>query len=350
MKLRIFVVLAILSFALTAVLGSAQRGVNLSKFGKTLAVWILIGLLLVALFHLFQSSSRREPQATLAFSDFLNDVNRGQVSNVTIQGNNISGHFTDSRAFTTYAPNDPNLVNRLTEKNVRITGAPVDENLPSLLGVLISWLPTLVFGLLLILDHWSRKEFNADRPIQHWRAVAKWLEDKVLSTLILFLCAPLIAITALLIKLDSRGPVLSVQERLGVNNDMIEVLKFRTMYVDRGGQSSAQRTVQNDPRVTRVGRILGVIGLDTLPQLINVLRGDMSLVGPRSHAIAMRNRVKPGITGWAQVNGLGSEVDTLERAHARVAHDLYYIDHWSLSLDLKILLKTAATTSVGANF
>jgi polysaccharide biosynthesis protein PslA len=149
------------------------------------------------------------------------------------------------------------------------------------------------------------------------------------------------AITALLIKLDSRGPVLFVQERFSVNNDMIKVLKFRTMYVDRGGQSGAQRTVQNDPRVTRVGRILGALGIDELPQLINVLRGDMSLVGPCAHAITMRNRVNPGITGWAQVNGLGSEVDTVEKAHARVAHDLYYIDHWSLSLDLKILLKTA---------
>ena len=321
----------------------------MSKFGKTLAVWIVIGLLLVALFNLLQTSSSRRPQSTLAFSDFLNDVNRGQVSDVTIQGNNISGHFTDSRGFTTYAPNDPNLVNRLTEKNVRITGAPVDENLPSLFGVLISWLPTLLFGLLLILDRWSREEIYADRPIQHWRAVAKWLEDKVVCTLILFFLVPLMAITALLIKMDSRGPVLFVQKRLGVNNDMIEVLKFRTMYVDRGGRPSAQQTVQNDPRVTRVGRILGALGIDRLPQLINVLRGDMSLVGPSAHAIAMRNRVKPGITGWAQVKGLGSEVDTLEKAHARVAHDLYYIDHWSLSLDLKILLKTAAATFVTAN-
>ena len=96
----------------------------MNNFGKNLALWIVIGLLLVALFNLFQTSSSRGPQSTLAFSDFLNDVNRGQVSDVTIQGNNISGHFTDNRAFTTYAPNDPNLVNRLSEKNVRISAAP----------------------------------------------------------------------------------------------------------------------------------------------------------------------------------------------------------------------------------
>jgi cell division protease FtsH len=115
-----------------------------NNFGKNLALWIVIGLLLVALFNLFQTSSSRGPQATLAFSDFLNDVNRGQVADVTIQGNNISGHFTDSRAFTTYAPNDPNLVGRLTDKGVRITAAPVDENVPSLFGVLISWFPMLL--------------------------------------------------------------------------------------------------------------------------------------------------------------------------------------------------------------
>jgi lipopolysaccharide/colanic/teichoic acid biosynthesis glycosyltransferase len=128
------------------------------------------------------------------------------------------------------------------------------------------------------------------------------------------------------------------------------------MYVDRGDRSGAQRTVQNDPRVTRVGRVIRSLSVDELPQLVNVLRGDMSLVGPRPHAIAMkaggrlycdaveeylhRHRVKPGITGWAQVNGLRGEVDTLEKAHARVAHDLYYIEHSSIWLDLKILLKT----------
>jgi cell division protease FtsH len=108
-----------------------------NNFGKNLALWIVIGLLLVALFNLFQTSSSRGPQATLAFSDFLNDVNGGQVTDVTIQGNNISGHLNDGRAFTTYAPSDPNLVSRLTDKRVRITAAPVDENVPSLFGVLV---------------------------------------------------------------------------------------------------------------------------------------------------------------------------------------------------------------------
>jgi Undecaprenyl-phosphate glucose phosphotransferase len=196
----------------------------------------------------------------------------------------------------------------------------------------------------------------AERPLKHWRAVAKRIEDKVLSALILIILGPLMAITALLIKRDSPGPVFFAQERFGFNSNVIKVLKFRTMYVNQADQSGAQRTVQNDPRVTRVGRIVRALSIDELPQLINVLRGEMSLVGPRAHAIAMkagdrlyhdaveqylhRHRVKPGITGWAQVNGLRGEVDTLAKARARVAHDLYYIDHWSLWLDLKILLMT----------
>jgi Undecaprenyl-phosphate glucose phosphotransferase len=195
-----------------------------------------------------------------------------------------------------------------------------------------------------------------NRPIKHWNAVAKWVEDKVISAFLLLLFAPTMAIIALLIKLDSRGPVFFVQERFGFNNNAIRVLKFRTMHADRSDLSGAQRTVPNDPRVTRVGRVLRALSFDELPQLINVLRGDMSLVGPRPHAITMRaggrlyyeaieeyvhrHRVKPGITGWAQVNGLRGQVDTLEKARARVEYDLFYIENWSLWLDLKTLALT----------
>jgi Undecaprenyl-phosphate glucose phosphotransferase len=195
-----------------------------------------------------------------------------------------------------------------------------------------------------------------DRPLKNWRAVAKWMEDKLLGSLLLVFVGPLMAVIAILIKLDSAGPVFFVQTRFGYNNEVIRVLKFRTMYVDRSDPSGAKRTVRNDPRVTRVGRILRWLSFDELPQLINVVRGDMSLVGPRPHPLAMmagdrlygdavaqylhRHRVKPGMTGWAQVNGQRGEIDTLEKAQARVAHDLYYIEHYSLWLDLQILLKT----------
>ena len=198
-----------------------------------------------------------------------------------------------------------------------------------------------------------------DRPLKNWRAFSKWVEDTLLGLFLLVLVGPLMVLIAALIKLDSPGPVFFVQKRFGFNNEVIRVLKFRTMHIDCADPSGAQRTVRDDPRVTRVGRILRSLSLDELPQLINVVRGDMSLVGPRPHAVAMkagdrlyceaveqylhRHRVKPGITGWAQVNGLRGEVDTMEKAHARVMHDLYYIEHWSLWLDLKILLKTVRT-------
>jgi Undecaprenyl-phosphate glucose phosphotransferase len=197
----------------------------------------------------------------------------------------------------------------------------------------------------------------ADRPLKKWRAFAKWVEDKYLAVLLLTAFAPLMGLVALLIKLDSRGPVFFVQTRFGFNNEAIPVLKFRTMYVDRGDQSGERRTIRDDPRVTRIGGIIRALSIDELPQLINVLRGEMSIVGPRPHPIAMkagngalygdavtqychRHRVKPGITGWAQVNGLRGEVDELHKARARVDHDLYYIEHWSPWLDLKILLRT----------
>ena len=196
----------------------------------------------------------------------------------------------------------------------------------------------------------------ADRPLKHWRATIKWAEDKILAAALLIVLVPLFGVIALAIRLDSCGPILFVQKRFGFNNDVINVLKFRTMHTARCDELGAARTVRSDPRVTRVGRVLRLLSLDELPQLVNVLRGDMSLVGPRPHAIAMRagnllyyeaveqyihrHRVKPGITGWAQVNRLRGEVDTLEKARARVEYDLQYIEHWSIWLDFKILLMT----------
>ena len=128
----------------------------------------------------------------------------------------------------------------------------------------------------------------ADRPFKHWTAAFKWTEDKLLSVLLLFWLGPLLGLIAVLIKLETRGPVFFRQERYGFNHNVIQVLKFRTMYVDSGDPTGAARTVRNDPRVTRLGRWLRRLSLDELPQLINVLRGDMSMIGPRPHAIAMR--------------------------------------------------------------
>jgi polysaccharide biosynthesis protein PslA len=196
-----------------------------------------------------------------------------------------------------------------------------------------------------------------ERPISGWSFIAKSLEDRLLAAGLLLALSPLLLLIALAIKLDSSGPVLFRQKRYGFNHNLFECWKFRTMYHHRSDATAEVLTRRDDDRVTRVGRFLRKTSLDELPQLINVLKGNMSLVGPRPHATsakaagrlyeeavdayAARHRVKPGITGWAQVNGWRGETDTLEKIQRRVEYDLFYIEHWSLLLDVKILLRTA---------
>ncbi len=195
-----------------------------------------------------------------------------------------------------------------------------------------------------------------DRPLRDWRRVAKEIEDRVLAALILTLIAPLMLFIAALIKLDSPGPVFFRQKRYGFNNELIEVLKFRTMHHAAQDPNAEQLTRRNDPRITRIGAFLRRTSIDELPQFLNVLRGEMSIVGPRPHALAAkagrllyqdavryydsRHRMKPGITGWAQINGWRGETDTVEQIRKRVEHDLYYIENWSIALDLKIIIRT----------
>ena len=181
-------------------------------------------------------------------------------------------------------------------------------------------------------------------------------EDLVVATLIIVLLSPVMAIAALLIRLTSPGPVIFVQPRVGFNNEVINVFKFRTMYADQTDLGARATTTRDDPRVTPVGRVLRKLSIDELPQLFNVIRGDMSLVGPRPHALEMRvgdhyyqdavrgyagrHRVRPGITGLAQVRGLRGEIRTVDRAKRRVELDKQYIDNWSLLLDIRILMAT----------
>lgn len=195
-----------------------------------------------------------------------------------------------------------------------------------------------------------------DKPITDWGYISKWLFDKIVGTATLLLLAPVMAAVAIAIKLDSRGPILFRQQRHGFNNEMIDVLKFRSMYVELCDSKADKLVTQNDPRVTRVGRFIRKASLDELPQLLNVIRGDLSLVGPRPHALHAkaaghryddvvdgyfaRHKVKPGITGWAQINGWRGETDTEEKIKKRVEHDLFYIENWSVFFDLYILLKT----------
>ncbi len=185
-----------------------------------------------------------------------------------------------------------------------------------------------------------------------FEVAAKRAFDVAAASVILVALSPVLALVALAIKLDSRGPVLFRQRRYGFNQEPFRIFKFRSMTTMEDGFDLRQVT-DGDVRVTRLGRVLRKTSLDELPQLLNVLRGDMSLVGPRPHALAhdqrferdialyaRRHNVRPGITGWAQVNGWRGETDTPEKIRGRVEHDLYYIDNWSAALDLSILVRT----------
>ena len=192
-----------------------------------------------------------------------------------------------------------------------------------------------------------------ETPFCGLNGVIKRVSDFVLAGVALLLTAPVMIAIALAVHRSSPGPVLFRQRRYGLEGEEFEVYKFRTMTVCEDGEQIRQAQ-PDDPRVTRVGRFLRRTSLDEIPQLLNVLKGTMSLVGPRPHAVAhnehyrrlvsgymLRHKVRPGITGWAQVNGLRGETANLERMHQRLQFDLDYLRHWSLGLDLRILLKTA---------
>ncbi len=195
-------------------------------------------------------------------------------------------------------------------------------------------------------------------PLTPFNRAIKRAFDVAAAIAGLILLSPLFVIVALAIKLESRGPVLFRQTRHGYNNEPIRVLKFRSMTVMEEGDNF-RPAIRHDPRVTRLGRFLRHCNIDELPQLFNVLVGDMSIVGPRPHATSQneefnelissfyrRHNVKPGITGWAQANGYRGNTDTLEKMQRRVEHDLYYIDNWSLFLDLKIIVMTIFSNKV----
>jgi exopolysaccharide biosynthesis polyprenyl glycosylphosphotransferase len=205
-----------------------------------------------------------------------------------------------------------------------------------------------------------------DKPITDWDVVTKMLFDSFIGSLLLLLASPVMLLAAIAIKLDSRGPVFFKQKRYGFNNELIEVYKFRSMYVDKCDAAASLLVSKGDARVTRVGAFLRKTSIDELPQLINVaLKGNLSLVGPRPHAVYAkaenrlydeavdgyfaRHRVKPGITGWAQVCGWRGETDTQEKIQRRVEHDLYYIENWSVLFDLRILARTPLAVFAAKN-
>ncbi len=205
----------------------------------------------------------------------------------------------------------------------------------------------------------------SERPLRRWQVIVKELEDKVLGGLLVILSAPLLCLIALAIRLESPGPVIFSQKRHGWNNTEFTILKFRTMRWEPEVSGMLRQATRRDARITRIGAFLRRTSLDELPQLLNVLRGDMSLVGPRPHAVAMRteerlcheivaeyahrHRVKPGITGWAQVSGFRGATQRAEQLRKRVEYDLFYAENWSLMFDLKILALTCLRFLVDEN-
>jgi len=255
----------------------------------------------------------------------------GEIDQVLISG----AHFTTARL--------EQIVEGLSEVAVDVSLIPAQaiELAPNYSVNLLGTVPVLTL--------WQR-------PFRDMSQVMKRAEDLVFSVIAIILLSPVLALAALLIRLTSPGPILFVQPRVGFNNETIRVFKFRTMYTDMADVGARQTTTRNDPRVTPVGRWLRRLSIDELPQLFNVLQGSMSLVGPRPHGTEMmvgdrfyhdavrgyagRHRVKPGITGYAQVKGLRGEVRTIERAKRRIELDKHYVDNWSFWLDMWILLAT----------
>lgn len=214
--------------------------------------------------------------------------------------------------------------------------------------------------------HFGLPMWNAfEKPMTGWDAVGKRVFDIVFSGLVLLAAVPIFLLLAILIKLEGRGPILFRQKRYGFNNEVIEVFKFRSMKHELADPDAKRLTERDDPRVTRIGRFMRRTSLDELPQLINVLFGEMSIVGPRPHALSTtaggrmcedvvdrysrRHRVKPGITGWAQVKGYRGTMQDEEHLQKRIECDLYYINNWSPWLDFKILALTLWIVIGGRN-
>jgi putative colanic acid biosynthesis UDP-glucose lipid carrier transferase len=219
---------------------------------------------------------------------------------------------------------------------------------------LLNHVPSEVAGMTAI-------DLNAS-PLTGHNNIIKTVFDQLFALVALIMLGPFLLIIALLIKLDSPGPVFFRQQRHGWDRKVIEILKFRTMNAADSASGNTQQARRHDPRITRIGRILRRTSADELPQFINVLKGDMSVVGPRPHPLSLndnysdrihvymqRHRVRPGITGWAQVHGLRGQTESLEKMQARVDHDLHYIQHWSLWLDIKIIILTVIRGWTGRN-
>ncbi|MFZ4110986.1 MAG: undecaprenyl-phosphate glucose phosphotransferase [Polymorphobacter sp.] len=302
---------------------------------------------------------------TISLIGFFDDRRDGRISasaeNVPVIGNlsALISMVRDGRVDQVVVALPWAAEARLQQVVSRLALTPVKIRLaPDLASFVFARRPLVMLGELPLMTLF-------DRPISGVDAAIKAAEDVVLPWLILLCIWPLLLAIAVAIKLDSPGPIFFRQPREGFNNQTFRVYKFRSMYQDRAEIDVINQASRNDPRVTRVGRFLRMTSLDELPQIFNVLQGDMSLVGPRPHAAstraggrlfsdvvssyAARHKVKPGITGWAQVCGWRGETDTEDKLVKRFEHDLYYIENWSLWLDFYILFRTIGSVLLPRN-
>jgi Undecaprenyl-phosphate glucose phosphotransferase len=239
---------------------------------------------------------------------------------------------------------------RLLEILRKLHKMPVEISLaPDMVGFNVPAKDQESYGGLPLLDVYGK-------PLTFGQSLVKTAFDRLAAAFGVIALSPVLLIVALVVRLDSKGPVLFRQNRYGFGDRVIGVYKFRTMKAETSDANGEKQTEVNDPRITRIGGFLRKTSFDELPQLFNVLRGELSLVGPRPHAISMhvrqrrnedivpdyalRHHVKPGITGWAQVNGYHGPVDTEHHLHQRVAYDIDYINNWSLWFDIKIIVRT----------
>jgi Undecaprenyl-phosphate glucose phosphotransferase len=302
---------------------------------------------------------------TISLIGFFDDRRDGRVlasaANVPVLGNlsALISMIRDGRIDQVVVALPWAAEDRLQQVVSRLALTPVKIRLaPDLASFVFAKRPLVMLGEMPMMTLF-------ERPISGIDAAVKSAEDIILPLIILFFIWPILLAIAIAIKLDSPGPVFFRQPREGFNNKPFRVYKFRSMYHNRAELDAINQASRNDPRITRVGRILRKSSLDELPQIFNVLQGDMSLVGPRPHAAstraggrlfsdvvssyAARHKVKPGITGWAQVCGWRGETDTEDKLVKRFEHDLYYIENWSLWLDFYILFRTIGSVLLPKN-
>lgn len=353
------------------------------EFSRTwLAYWFVLGVVLILLIRLFAYLSLRLMRSKGFNYRSVIIIGAGDLGKEVLQRVSISGWtgfkvkaiFDDNKELlggniygVTVRADIGDITHYISENNIDEVWFALPLNAEARMKELVNQLSSTSVNVRLIPDIFGLSILNhgfteiagmpvvdlCTSPMIGFNRFVKSIEDKMLAFIILVLISPLLLLIAIAIKLTSKGPVFFKQKRHGWDGKIITVYKFRSMKEHKEFDGSVTQAIKQDPRITKLGAFLRKTSLDELPQFYNVLQGRMSIVGPRPHAVAhnehykevvdqymLRHKVKPGITGWAQINGWRGETDTLDKMQKRVEFDLYYIENWSLWFDLKIIFLT----------